>query len=125
MSAPTLDPAAPAETAPLGLPDAFPAEMNDFDEPVCGHGELREIFPRTSRRSRPDPVALLPGDYILGEGERPCWLRVAFAAHEATGSRVHTAAGLSVFVPAGRPVWVWRAVHVMAQMVLGESAGAR
>jgi len=124
VSAPTLAPAGPKHAAPLGLPDAFPAEMNDFDEPVYGQGELREIFPRTARRSRPDPAALLPGDCILDEGERPCWLRVQFAKHGATGSVVRTASGLELSVAAGRAVWVWRLVDVMAWMVLGESAGA-
>lgn len=120
MSAPTL---APVATLP-GLPVAFRAEMNDFDEPVYGQGELREIFPRTARRSRPDPIALLPGDYILDEGEHPCWLRVEFVKHEATLSVVRTASGLELPVRAGRPVWVRRAVDVLARAALGESAGA-
>ncbi|HSS39536.1 MAG TPA: hypothetical protein VLT58_12265 [Polyangia bacterium] len=118
MSAPTLAPA----PLPPGLPDAFPAEMTATDEPV--HGELREIFPRIARRSRPDPVALLPGDYILDEGENPCWLRVEFAKHEATLSVVRTASGLELPVQAGRPVWVRRAADVLALAALGESAGA-
>lgn len=122
MSAPTLVPVAAAAALPE-LPSAFRAEMTSNDEPV--HGEPREIFPRTARRSRLDPVALLPGDYILDEGERPCWLRVEFAAHGATGSVVRTVSGLELSVAAGRAVWVWRAADVMAWMVLGESAGAR
>jgi len=125
VSALTLAPAGPKHAAPPELPDVFRAEMNDFDEPVYGQGESREIFPRTARRSRLDPVALMPGDYILDEGERPCWLRVEFAAHGATGSVVRTVSGLELSVTAGRAVWVWRLVDVTAWMVLGESAGAR
>lgn len=123
MSAPTLASAilAPAALLPE-LPAAFRAQMTASDEPA--HGELREIFPRTARRSRPDPIALLPGDYILGEGDEPCWLRVEFAKHEAAGSVVRTSNGLTLTVGAGRAVWVWRAADVMAWMVLGESAGA-
>lgn len=126
MTATLLNECTPgAAPAAPQLPNAFRAAIGALDEPVHGQGELREIFPRTARRSRPDPIALLPGDYLLGEGEAPSWLRVEFAAHEATGSQVHTTSGLRVFVPAGRPVWVWRAADVMAWMVLSESAGAR
>lgn len=121
MSAPTLAPVA----LPHGLPDVFPAEMTATDEPV--HGELREIFPRTARRSRPDPVALLPGDYLLDADSSTApaaWMRVDEVAHTAAGSDVRLSAGLTVFVLAGRQVWVWRAPDVLAWMVLGESAGA-
>lgn|GEM_PF-5616723 len=124
MSAPTLTTAGLKSAAALPeLPNSFLAEMTGSDEPA--QGELREIFPRTARRSRPDPIALLPGDCILDEGERPCWLRVEFVKHGATGSVVRTASGLELSVTAGRAVWVWRLVDVMAWMVLGESAGAR
>jgi len=124
VSAPTLTTAGLKSAAALPeLPNSFLAEMTGSDEPA--QGELREIFPRTARRSRPDPIALLPGDCILDEGERPCWLRVEFVKHGATGSVVRTASGLELSVTAGRAVWVWRLVDVMAWMVLGESAGAR
>jgi hypothetical protein len=122
VSAPTLVPVAAAAALPE-LPSAFRAEMTSNDEPV--HGELRGIFPRTARRSRPDPVALLPGDYLLDEGDAPCWLRVEFAVHEATGSVVRTSNGLTLTVGAGRAVWVWRAADVLVWAALGESAGAR
>lgn len=110
------------------LPDALRAVMNDFGEPVYGQGDLREIFPRTARRSRPDPVALLPGDYLLDAESSTvpaAWMRVDEVAHAAAGSWVRLSAGLAVFVTAGRPVWVWRAADVLAWMVPGESAGAR
>lgn len=115
-----LDTPVPAVVTPdVPLPDVFRAELNGFDEPV--HGMLREIMPRTSRSGRLDPVELRLGDYFLDESG--VWLRVRFVEHGATGSRVHTFAGVSLFVPAGRSVWVWPAGDVLVWAVLGESAG--
>lgn len=117
----------PAPAAPaLSLPDVFEAQMTATGEPV--HGELREIFPRTARRSRPDPVELRPGDYLLDHESSTVpagWMRVDEVAHTATGSRVRFSTGLGITVPAGRPKWLWRAADVMAWACLGESAGAR
>ncbi len=107
--------------AGLVLPSSFRAQMTSEDEPV--HGDLREIFPRTGRRSRPDPVALLPGDYLLGEGGAPRWLRLDFVTHGATGSWACTTSGLPVWVRAGVAVWVWRAADVLAWAALGEAGG--
>ena len=122
MTAVLEAPAGGATRAPLlPLPSRFPAQMTDCDEPV--HGDLRETYPRTARRSRLDPIALLPGDYILGEGDAPWWLRVDFASHGRTGTWVCTTSGLRVFVPAGREKWVWRAADVLVWAVLGEDAG--
>lgn len=123
MTALLLDEEIAAGVAPgLPLPVAFRAEMNADDEPV--HGRLREIFPRTSRPGREDWFNLRHGDFVLdGDGRNAVWLRVKFVAHGATGSRVHTWSGAALPVPAGRPVWVWRAVDVMVWAVLGEGAG--
>lgn len=118
-----LDTQVPAVVTPdVPLPEVFRAELNGFDEPV--HGMLREIFPRTARAGRPNPVQLLPGDYVLdGDEGSAVWLRVGFVKHGATGSRVHCCSGWSFFVPAGRQVWVWPAGDVLVWAVLGESAG--
>lgn len=110
----------PASVVPdVPLPGVFRARMNDCDEPV--HGMLREIMPRMSRSGRPDPVELRLGDYLLDESG--VWLRVRFVEHGATGSRVHAFAGVSLFVAAGRQVWVWPAPDVLVWAVLGETAG--
>lgn len=115
-----LDTQVPAVVTPdVLLPDVFRAPMTSEDEPA--HGALREIFPRTARAGRPNPVQLLPGDFVLDESG--VWLRVGFVKHGATGSRVHCCSGWSFFVPAGRQVWVWPAADVLVWAVLGESAG--
>lgn len=120
-----LDEEVLASSAPvLSLPDVFGAQMTDTDEPV--HGELREIFPRTARRSRPDPVELRPGDYLLDHESSTVpagWMRVDGVTHTANGSQVRFSTGLGITVPAGRSKWVWCAADVMAWACLGESAG--
>ncbi len=110
MIATLLDEVAAAAPNAVALPDVFRAEMTAADEPV--HGELR------------DPSLALPGDYVLGESGN--WLRVLEfnAAADDRSLTVGRAPGMGLFVGAGRQVWVWRAVDVLALMALGESVGA-
>lgn len=100
----------PATATPeLPLPDVFDAQMNDCDEPV--HGDLRDLSD------------VFPGDYTLGESGR--WLRVLAVDPDAGGWMVWAGRmpGVGLAVAAGRQVWVFRAVDVMALALLSESAG--